>query len=533
MAEGSLRNAARLLLLYPPCAGAHRGAKGVHYPLGIGYIAAALRDKYNVVVHDFHFDVAMGVYSLDAVKSVVTASSYDFIMIGGVSPDYYRLKEIVYACRKFTKAPIIMGGAHVKPAVQATDDWCGADYYVIGEGESIIVELMSALMNNTSLSSVKGIVYHENGSLIHTECAAPIVNLDSIKFPARDLTNFNNYKRYFALGHPLTYNAHLISSRGCPLSCTFCNPTFGRSVRVRSPENILEEIRMLRSCYDVRFIHFHDEVLLGGRKTHVRNFCEHVLRQGTPNFSWGGNTNAELLDKETLTLMRRAGCSWIAFGLESGSVSVLKSMHKRNRLDKFSELFAHCKTIGIDSHFSLLTNEYSETFDTLRETEQYLLSLNKNCFFRGPIYFNYLIPVPGTQIYDETKARGLWTGNDIDNILAMSQDNSGNLVVNLTQMEDLAFVRTVEEIEVNVNTDYDRKHIFYRFVYVISNLTHFNFLETLRLSDIKSIRAILEGLLWALCRGDDTCIIGRLYKLIVYGTFRVTYDINPMSEGRG
>ena len=63
-------------------------------PLGIGYIAAALRDKYNVVVHDFHFDVAMGVYSLDAVKSVVTASSYDFIMIGGVSPDYYRLKEI-------------------------------------------------------------------------------------------------------------------------------------------------------------------------------------------------------------------------------------------------------------------------------------------------------------------------------------------------------------------------------------------------------------------------------------------------------
>ena len=214
--------------------------------------------------------------------------------------------------------------------------YLSADYYVLGEGEETIIALLDKLSNKESIEKIQGIAWREGLDVKKATPTAPILDLDGLPFPDREVLNFHKYKRYFATGFPLHYTAHLIASRGCPLNCTFCNPVFGRKVRIRSAENIHEEMKYLHKDFNCCFFFFHDEVMLGGAKKNVIKFCEYVLSQKKMPFHWAGTTNASMLDLKTLDLMKRAGCIRISFGLESGSPTILKEMKKKTTWNRHS-----------------------------------------------------------------------------------------------------------------------------------------------------------------------------------------------------
>jgi radical SAM superfamily enzyme YgiQ (UPF0313 family) len=307
----------------------------------------------------------------------------------------------------------------------------------------------------------------------------------------------------------------VIASRGCPLNCFFCNPALGRKVRVRSPENILEEIILLQKDYNCKYIYFHDEVLLGGTKKRVVNFCEYVLSKSKCRFLWGGTTNPRMLDKETLGLMKKAGCIKMGLGIESGSQTILKEMRKNNNLEQIKNVVAYCNKIGIETQFSLLTNTFSETRDTLLETRNYLKYFNK-FFFRQPFSINYIIPVHGTDIYSEAKQKGLTDNDDLKNILSLDESSRYALRHNLTNMKTDYFTNLVDDINGELANDYFSKHPIQSLMYKTTNLTHFRLKETLLSLSLKNIRPVVEGLLWTLCRGNDNSIIGKIYKKLVY-----------------
>ncbi len=509
-------NRPKILLVYPPNSGARPGVKGIYYPLGIGYIAAVLRKDYNLKVHDFNYDYCLGYYSNSYyVESILRSHEYDFLLIGGVFPKHKCIKDIIEISRKISKAEIIIGGSYLKSSIKVIANYFKSDYYVIGDGEEVIVKLLECLVNNRSAEAIAGIAYHNGSDVCMNMPATPVTNVDDIPFPARDLLNFNNYKRYFALGYPLLYTAYVISSRGCPFNCLFCNPAFGRKVRVRSPENILEEIMLLQKEYNCKFIYFHDEVLLGGVKNGVANFCEYVLSKSKNKFFWGGTTNPRMLDQEMLSLMKKAGCIRISLGIESGSQTILKEMRKKNNLEQIKDIVTYCNKIGIETDFSLLTNTFSETEDTLLETKNYLEYFNK-FFFRQPFSINYITPVHGTDIYNEAKQKGLIDNDDLKYILSLDETSRYALRHNLTNMKTKYFVELVEIINQKIADDYFSKHPIQSVMFKTTNLTHFRLKETFLSLSSKNLRPIAEGLLWALCKGNDNSIIGKIYKKLVY-----------------
>lgn len=508
-----------LLLIYPPNSGARQGIKGIYYPLGIGYIASVLRKYFKVKVHDFNYDFCLGYFnSSNYVENILKQYDYDFLLIGGVFPRFKYLKQIIEVSKKISKAKIIIGGSYLKPSIKVLANYLKADYYVLGEGEEIVLNLLKHIVENRSITDVDGIAYHSDNDVWLSKTAVPILNIDDIPFPARDILNFNRYKRYFALGHPLLYTAHVISSRGCPFNCLFCNPVFGRGVRVRSPENILEEISLLQKDYNCNFIYFHDEVILGGTKKNVTNFCEYILSKNKRGFFWAGSTNSRILDNKILSLMKRAGCIRICLGVESGSQTILDEMRKKNDLKQLKDIVAHCDKIGIETNFSLLTNTFSETEDTLIETKNYLSYFNK-FFFRSPFSINYIVPVHGTDIYNEAKKRGLINCDDLEYILSLDENSRYALRYNLTNIESKKFLKLVDGINRELAEDYFNKHRVQQLISKYTNLYHFRLKETVTSISVKNTLPLLEGLLWALCKGNEESVIGKVYKKIVYGEY--------------
>jgi hypothetical protein len=191
-------------------------------------------------------------------------------------------------------------------------------------------------------------------------------------------------------------------------------------------------------------------------------------------------------------------------------------MRKKNDLGQIKDIVAYCNKIGIETDFSLLTNTFSETKDTLLETKKYLEYFNK-FFFRQPFSINYITPVHGTDIYNEARERGLINKDELKYILDLGECSRYALRHNLTNMKTDCFVKLVDEVNQDLADDYFNKHPIQRMIFKTTNLTHFRLKETLYCLSKNNLRPLVEGLLWALCRGDDKLLIGKIYKKIVFG----------------
>lgn len=515
----------KILIAFPPNAEKLGGIKNIMFPLGVGYVASMLRHKFSIKCHDFNLDLSLGKYSTQRVEKILKMHEYDFLLIGGVFPKYQCLKEIIDVSRKMSKAKIVLGGSYIEPLIKSIHRYSEADYYVIGEGEHTIVNLMCGLMDNTPLEEISGIAYPDGPDIVINKLSPFIDDLDDIPFPSRDLFAFHYYKRYFATGYPLMYAAHLIASRGCPFNCIFCRPGFGRKIRARSAENVFEEMKMLEKDYGCTFFMFLDEVIFG-KKSNIINFCEYILSKsdGRLKYYWGGNTNARLLDYETLRLMKRAGCLRIAFGVESGSETILKEMRKKNDLNQIKDIVKYCDTLGIGVFFNLMTNTFSETNLTLNETKEYLKYLNKFNFIQ-PNSILFLVPIPGTDLYDEAKRKNLIPDDDLQNMLSLSSGTKFSLLWNLTSMQDREFQGFIKKINKELHDDYYSKHKMQYLLKKYTNLTHFRFNETVSNFSPKNTRCVFEGLLWVLCRGNDESPLGRFYKKFVYKNYLDDRDL--------
>lgn len=504
-------------MIYPLNAGARPGMRGIYFPLGLGYITAVLNESCHVAVHDFNYDHCIG-RRIDSeyVEQILKRNLYDFLMVGGVFPRFTFIKELIRLSRKICRATIIIGGSYLEPVIDTVMPYLEADYYVLGEGESTTPELIDRLVAEESVNDMKGIAFLEGGENRINQSPPPIIDLDVIPFPAREKWLFDRYKRYFAIGFPLAYTAHLISSRGCPLNCIFCRPAFGKIVRRRSPENIFEEMKSVESDYGCRIIYFHDEVLLGGKKSYVQEFCEYLLKKGKKQFCWAGTTNARFLDTETIRLMGRAGCIRLSLGVESGSQTILEEMRKNNDLHQIKMVMEDCLNEGIEIDFSLLTNTFSESVSTLNETKTFLSPLMKN-YFRSPPVINYITPIPGTEIYDKAKRKGVLDTEDIKNMICLDKTSRYDLRWNLTAMDTLRFISTVNTINRELSETYYRHHRLQGLVKKYTNLTHFRVLETLRRLSFFDFKSYIEGLLWTISEGDEKNPFGRLFRKIVHG----------------
>jgi len=320
---------------------------GVVPPLGLAYVASALTQAdYNVDIIDavgekywqsfpwgnhtlrgLNFDEIIDKITKD-VQWIGISNLYTFSFLIA-SALAQRLKS------EFNQIPIVFGGAHSTMMPEHTLSKPFIDAVVLSEGENTAVQLTEAFNGEVKFSDIDGLAYKgSDGAVLINPKTEFIKDLDSIPFPRRDLLPMENYfKAREPHGNVQARNwTTMIASRGCPYECTFCNtPTiWQRRWRIRSPQNVVDEMKELVDQYGVEEVHFEDENLAQRRKW-MMEFAD-LIEQANLRILWqpSNGIRAESADFETVAVMKRAGCTNITIAAESGSERILREVMKKN-----------------------------------------------------------------------------------------------------------------------------------------------------------------------------------------------------------
>ncbi|MGB9082968.1 MAG: hopanoid biosynthesis associated radical SAM protein HpnJ, partial [Desulfuromonadaceae bacterium] len=242
-------------------------------------------------------------------------------------------------------------------------------------------------------SRVDGISFFEDGQIVHTPDRPPITDLDALPFVApiykRDLPITE-----YVIPHFKNPYVSIYSSRGCPSRCIYClwPQTFsGRTMRVRSPRNVYEEISwIVANIPEMRELSFDDDTFTADRK-HACDIAGLIKPLG---ISWTINARANT-DYETLKTLREAGLRHVVVGFESGNDQILKNIKKGVTVAQAVQFAKDCKKLGLSIHGAFIMGLPGETRETIQQTITFAKQLDLNS-----IQASLASPYPGTEFFD-------------------------------------------------------------------------------------------------------------------------------------
>lgn len=296
--------------------------------------------------------------------------------------------------REFPDITTIVGGPHLSALPEETIERFSAfDIGVYGEGEKTLAEIVK---KEGVDSSVKGVVYRDQGRIVLNIAREYVENLDDFPFPAYDL--LPGYPHFYR-PTPNNYShlpvASVISSRGCPFKCTFCaQRVFGRKTRACSVQYLLNHIKYLQNEYGVREICFYDDIFLLS-KNRLYDFIE-KKEKAKMRFNWSCEGRIDQIELGMLKDMKKTGCWQINFGVESGSQKVLDYFNKKITLEQIRRTFMLMKQAGLRARAYLIIGCKAEDESTLEETRKLVLGAPIN-----DIHISFFAPLPGSEAYKD------------------------------------------------------------------------------------------------------------------------------------
>lgn len=314
--------------------------------------------------------------------------------------NYHIASRILRVCKNFDSSLItLIGGPHVSfTANQVIEEAPWIDIVVRGEGEQTLVDLLNSWAVGRDLAQVPGIAYRRNGDITLTAPRPLIRELDELPLPARHLLPLSKYR---ALKAPCT----VITSRGCPFGCIFCSAPkmFGRGVRFRNPRAVVDEIEIVNREFGFKQINIVDDTFTV-KEEHVQSICEGLMERGL-NVKWSVYSRVDTVTPRLLRLMKQAGCSWVCYGLESGSQKILDRIKKRITVAQSKQAVKMAKEAGIDVMVSFLLGLPGENQRTARQSVRLAEELRKEY---GVYYgFHILAPMPGTEVRERAEEYGI------------------------------------------------------------------------------------------------------------------------------
>ncbi|MGQ9921436.1 MAG: B12-binding domain-containing radical SAM protein [Desulfobacca sp.] len=360
-----------------------------HFPLGLGYVAAYLRQQG----HTVRLLIKL---TPEELQRHLEAFDPQLVGVSCMTPTFPQAVAICRTVKEKGRAATVLGGPHVtalKEDILALQP--EVDYVVYGEGEQTVAALCQALaQGNPALPDVNGLVYRRpDGTISVNPPRGLIKDVDSLPFPARDLLDMERLgtHRYIDVGRN---SATMISSRGCPFKCAFCSShiTMGKLYRFRSAENVLAEIDELVGRYRVNHIAFEDDTFTLNRER-LETICQELIRR-CYDLTWYCLSRVESMDLELARLMRRAGCRLVSFGIESGNPEILQKIHKKISLPAARRAVEACYRAGLRSQCTFILGFPFDTQQTMAETLRFAQELSPTI----AIFFA-LVPYPGTEMY--------------------------------------------------------------------------------------------------------------------------------------
>lgn len=378
----------------------------VQIHMGVAYLAGAIEDICDVTIIDMDAD---GV-DIKKYADTISQERFDLVGVTVTTPTFYGSCHIARVTRQHSPDTVIMfGGSHPTLLPDETIAIPEVDIICIGEGEESVTEVVRALNGNRDLSDIKGIVFRRRtDGVIIDNGRRPFRNpgeLDNLKFPARHLFHNHNYTYPDALYSRV---APLITSRGCPGRCTYCNThtLYGGKVHFRSSENVVDEIARLIS-EGVEEIHIWDDNFATNRKR-VFEIRDEIKRRNIQiPIAFPAGIRADYLDKEVLTALKEMGTYSFAVGVESGDQGILDLCKKKVTLQQIQNVFFLAHDCGLETWAFFMFGLPGETLDTIQKTIAFAHLLNPDI-----VKFHILKPYPGSDVYGWLDERGLILSKD-------------------------------------------------------------------------------------------------------------------------
>ena len=417
------------------------------FPQGLAYVAAVWRNAgHDVTVYSqdvYH-------WSESHLQGLLDNEVFDVVgvsVIGGYY-QYRKLIKISEAINRSKHRPFyVLGGHGPAPEPEYFMKKTQADVIVIGEGEVTAMEILDALEKKRSMASVRGIAYNDNGKCKRTGPRAQIENIDEIPFPAWDLFRMDHYT---LMRMPHIKNSErcmpVLSGRGCKFTCNFCY-RMDKGLRERSIENILEEIRILSTNYNVSYISFSDELLMSSEERTV-DICEGILKSGL-KFKWECNARLNYAKPDILKLMRKSGCVYNNYGIESMDQKTLNVMKKGLTVKMIHEGIQNTLDAGISPGFNIIFGNIGESREALHLGVDFLLKYDDHSELRT---IRPVTPYPGSPLYDYAIKNGLL--KDCEDFYENKHVNSDLLSVNFTHLTDDEFHDALYEANTKLINSY-------------------------------------------------------------------------------
>ncbi len=375
---------------------------GCFPPLGLLYIASYARKVLGSRFRIKVLDTQVEKMNYDQIKAYIAQENPD---ITGISCMTFLLIDALKVARlaKETnpKTHVVIGGTHpsIYPNEMASNPH--VDSVVMGEGEIVFSKLLERLADRKSLSDIQGVGFRENGKVVLNPQGEFIQDLDSLPFPDRDLLPIDKY--YNVLGDSTVLMTSLLTSRGCPFNCLFCTNKDGKTCRMRSPENVVDEIE---ECYAKGITDFDiiDDTFTINRKR-ILAIADLIISRGL-KITMDLRARVDTVDEEVLSRLAQAGCTRIRFGVESGNQGVLKTLRKGITLEQIRQAFEMAKRAKMVTFAYFMLGSPGESKANIDESLRLAKDIN-------PDFVQFLIttPFPATDLYQLGIERGILAGD--------------------------------------------------------------------------------------------------------------------------
>lgn len=368
-------------------------------PLGLISLSAfMLENGFETMVFDLNVEVKSNAEISDFLE--VLNKKYDLseavFGISFLTPYAHSSYAIAEQLKiKFPNSTIVAGGAHATFMADEVLKSGVVDIVVRGEGELSLLEIVQ----KNDLEKIQGISFlrknEENFSIIHNAERERIKDINSLPFPAYHQLQMKYYKPILGSYRRLPA-ANIITTRGCPGKCNFCCKVFGSKISFKSPEIIIEEIKMLVEEYKVKHINIYDDTFTLNKKR-VVDFCN-LLIESPLKIEWTCFARIDTMDFETLKLMKKAGCYQIMYGVENFNQNILDDLAKGISVAKIFEVIRDTKKVGIVTRVSVMVGHLDDTWETYNNNIKALKKLKPDILVSS-IY----TPIPGSKLFDWAK----------------------------------------------------------------------------------------------------------------------------------
>ncbi len=290
--------------------------------------------------------------------------------------------------KRFPALPVCVGGVHATVTPKETlEEFEDFDFAVCGEAELILPDIIESVDRGKPLSDIPGVVTRDKNEFTRQA----IERLDDLPFPAWEDFDLTDYQGCYP--HRTNLELPMTTSRGCPYSCVFCVRAFGKRRRFRSIQSVISEIERNIEDFGCESICFADETFMFDLKWCNELFEQMIERGLNKKITWSCSSRVNNVSPELFSLMRKAGCYYVFFGLESGDDAILKTTKKRITIEQIKRAIQWAKEARLVCVGSFIIGLPGETAETVNNN----IKLAKELDLYS-ITFPIAVPFPGTAL---------------------------------------------------------------------------------------------------------------------------------------